>query len=345
MANPNWGEFLTQTLRRRNKEIAWNILGNRILTYILYNRGQIKKVSGGASILEPLVYGESSGITWFDGADPVGTTFTPRVSAAEYFWSWGSVPITIPFTIQWKNRSKEAVFDILKTRTTIAEKTFRNAMNRKLFNARVNPKEAQGLADFLEKQAVGAQVTTVGGISKATNTWWNNQYRDALGAFNANGLAMMENLFMDCSVGTLHPDIIIGTRAFWQNYHRVIRSTSAQFVQGVPAELADTQFKALDFWGTPVVWDEDCQADTVYFLTTGGNKRKLYGQDNLDMGKTSPEDIGNLRLAVHSEVDFMVTDTKEPINQFMFVNFMLWGGALICNNMSVQGVLDNVDTW
>lgn len=60
MASPNLSELVTTTLYHRNKELADNVSKSNALLSVLREKGKIKPVSGGRSIIEELEYAENS---------------------------------------------------------------------------------------------------------------------------------------------------------------------------------------------------------------------------------------------------------------------------------------------
>jgi hypothetical protein len=59
MATPNLSEIITTTLRNRSGKLADNVSENNALLSRLKERGKIKPVSGGRTIVQELDYAEN----------------------------------------------------------------------------------------------------------------------------------------------------------------------------------------------------------------------------------------------------------------------------------------------
>lgn len=60
MASPNLSELITTTLRHRSGELADNVSNGNALLMRLSEKGNIRPVSGGRTIVEELEYAENS---------------------------------------------------------------------------------------------------------------------------------------------------------------------------------------------------------------------------------------------------------------------------------------------
>ena len=69
MASPNttFTEIVTTTLRRRSKTIADNVSNGNALLQRLNQRGKIRTVSGGRSIVQELDHSENSSFKYYSG--------------------------------------------------------------------------------------------------------------------------------------------------------------------------------------------------------------------------------------------------------------------------------------
>ncbi len=59
MTSPNLSEIVTTTLRNRSGKLADNFTNNNAIMYRLNEKGRIKPVSGGRTIVEELTYQET----------------------------------------------------------------------------------------------------------------------------------------------------------------------------------------------------------------------------------------------------------------------------------------------
>lgn len=124
----------------------------------------------------------------------------------------------------------------------------------------------------------------------------------------------MRNQYNNQSKNVTHPTIILTTQTLYQKYESLV----------VPAyrtedrRVADLGFQSLSFKGVPIIYDDACTAQTMFFLN-----------DNY------------LKLRVSTGNDMVWTEKREPVNQFAFTQLVRWIGNLTANNARFQGKLIN----
>jgi hypothetical protein len=170
---------------------------------------------------------------------------------------------------------------------------------------------------------------TVGGLSRATYSFWRHQSDTVATGFNTDGIPSMNNLFYSLVRGDEGPTVIIMTRATYINFARTMTMTStntapqAQFMLTGPAVKADLSFEHLYFHGVPALFDDYCTAQRAYFLN-----------------------LKYMKLLVHGERDITMRDFITPADQDALVGRIYWAGNLVCSNLSRQGLLQGLpDTW
>ena len=82
--NANFDEILSTTLNNYIPKLTDNIFTARPLFYALTNGQTIRRVSGGAKIVVPLIYGTNSSAGSYSGTDTIATTAQTGITAAEY---------------------------------------------------------------------------------------------------------------------------------------------------------------------------------------------------------------------------------------------------------------------
>ena len=160
--------------------------------------------------------------------------------------------------------------------------------------------------------------TTIGDINQNTETWWRNQAFDATtdggaAATSANITGYMNQVYLLCTRGTDHPDLILADANYYRHYLESLQGI--QRIQG--AEMAEAGFVSLMFIGADVVFeDANILADHMYFLNT---------------------DFIHFRFAPNR--NFVSSREVTSINQDATVRMVLWAGNMTVSNRSVQGVL------
>ena len=91
MVSPNLSEIITTTLRDRAQMFADNVTNKNSLLRKLKERGNIRTLTGGRTIVRELDYAENSTFQYYSGYEVLNTDASDVLSAAEYSWRQASV--------------------------------------------------------------------------------------------------------------------------------------------------------------------------------------------------------------------------------------------------------------
>ncbi|MBF0311513.1 MAG: phage major capsid protein [Magnetococcales bacterium] len=321
MAAPGLSESVTTVLRSRAKKMADNISKNNILLNRLEKKGGIKPVSGGRSIVQPLEYAENSTFKRYAGYELLNIQPSEVFSAAEFDWKQAAVAVSISGLEELMHAGPESLFDLLTSRMSNAERTFMNNLSADVYS--------DGTADG-GKQIGGLQLLvpddpttgTVGGINRATWTFWRSVAFDATtdggaAATSANIQSYMNRVWLQLIRGTDRPDLIVADN----NYFRLYLE-SMQSVQRVTDDkLASAGFANLKFMDADVVYDGGygghAPTNHMYFLNTNYIHFRPHKDRNMVM-------MGPDRFST---------------NQDAMVRLIGWAGNMTLSNAFLQGVL------
>jgi hypothetical protein len=84
MATPGLSEAITVTLRNRSAKLADNMSDNNALLKRLKEKGKIKPVSGGRTIVQELDYAENVTYARYSGYETLNISPSEVFSAAEF---------------------------------------------------------------------------------------------------------------------------------------------------------------------------------------------------------------------------------------------------------------------
>jgi hypothetical protein len=321
MATPNVSEIMTTTLESRTKKLADNVSENNAILNRLNQRGNVKPFSGGRVIYQELDYAENSTYKRYSGYETLNISPSEVFTAAEYDIKQAAVAISISGLEQLQNSGPEQMIDLLESRIVNAEKTMQNNLSADLYS--------DGTADG-GKQIGGLQLLvadlptsgTVGGINRANWAFWQNQYYDATtdggaAATAANIQGYMNTLYLRCSRGTDHPDLIIADNNYYNAYWQ-----SLQAIQRVgDSKMADAGFQTLKFMGSDVVFDGgyggSAPANHMYFLNTD----YIFWRPHRDRNMVA------------------LNPDRFAVNQDAMVKLIAVAGNLTMSNGFLQGVL------
>lgn len=325
MANPSttMTEIVTTTLRNRSSQLADNVTKNNGLLNRLKKKGNVKTVSGGRTIVQPLEYAENGTFKRYSGYEVLNISPSDVFTGAEYNYAQAAVAVSISGLEQLQNTGREAVIDLLEGRIKNAEKTLTNNIALDCYSDGTadGGRQITGLQALVSKTP---STGTVGGIDASTTigTFWRNIAFSSVtdggsAATSANIQSYMNRLYVQLVRGTDAPDLIVADnnyfRLYWESLQAIQRITNT--------DMGQAGFKTLEFMGADVLLDGGkgggAPTNTMYFLNTD----YIYFRPHVDRFFTP---LGDDRFAV---------------NQDAMVKLIGFAGNMTVSNRSLQGVL------
>ena len=311
--NSNFDEILSTTLKNYIPKLTDNIFSARPLFYALTNGQTIRRISGGANIVVPLIYGTNSTAGSYAGTDTISTTAQTGISAAEYDWKQYAATVTINGMEEAKNNGEAQIIDILEGKIFQTQETIIENMNTMFFGDGQgnSQKDMNGLNNL-----VGTGMT-IGGIdaTDSDNSWWRSTLRNGPADAGAGVLtvAAMATMYNSVSVGNDQPTIIITDQDEYEAYEALLDGQ----IRYTDTDMADGGFQNLLFKGAPITFDSDSNLDgKMFFLNTK-----------------------YLQLVAHSDVWFNPTPFVRPTNQDAVFSQLLCYGELTVSNRARQGMI------
>ena len=317
--NSLFDNVLTTTLENRTGKLADNMTKNNALLARLSERGNIRPLDGGSSIVEEIEYGESDSY-WYAGYDTLTFNGPQLFTAATYDWKLLAAPVGASGEEILKNSGRERVIDLVEAKLKNAVKTLKNQMSVALYSDGTGSsgKQLTGLKVLV---ADDPTTGTVGGINRATsgNEFWRNQAKVSANALTTSTIkGEMQALYLKCSRGTDRPDLIVADDSMFTLYENSL----VEQMRFTNNRLADAGFMNLKYKGADVIYDGGiggaCPQGHMYFLNTN-----------------------YLRLRPHKDRQFKMIGERErvAINQDAVYHLIGWAGNLTMSNAELQGVL------
>jgi hypothetical protein len=307
--NSNFDEILSTTLKNYIPKLTDNIFSARPLFYALTNGQTIRRISGGAKIVVPIIYGTNSTAGSYDGTDTISTTAQTGISAAEYSWKQYAATVTISGIEEAKNNGEAQIIDLLEGKIFQTQETVIENMNTMFFgNGTGNSSK-----DWLGLSALVGSTGSPGGIdaTDSDNSWWRSAVTNQGSA--AITVASMATLYNNCSVGNDQPTIIISG----QNQYEAYEALLVGQIRYTDTDMADKGFQNLLFKGAPMTFDGT-----------------LAGEGKMYMLNTK-----YIQLVAHSDVWFKPTPFVRPTNQDAVYSQLLCYGELTTSNRARQGYM------
>lgn len=321
MASPNISEIITTTINSRTGELADNVSKSRaLLDKISKNKGN-KPVSGGNTIYQEMQYAENGTFLRYSGYDQLNISPSDVFSAAEYNIKQAAVAVSISGLEMLQNAGKEKIIDLLESRIQNAEVTLKNNIALDCYSdGTANSSKQIGGLQYLVADAPSSG--TVGGINRATYSFWRNISFDATtdggtAAVSTNIQDYMWRVWVQIVRGSEQPDLIVADNNYWRLYMESL-TANQRFVDEATAAAG---FQNITFQGCPVVLDGGygggAPTNHMYFL----NSKYLFFRPMSG------------RNFVALEPD------RFAVNQDAMVKLIAWAGNMTMSCGFLQGVL------
>ena len=313
MATPNLSEIAATTIRNRSRRLADNVTDNTALLMKMKQHGKIRPVDGGETILQELEYAENSTYKRYSGYEILNIQPSEVFTAAEYQWKQAAVAVSISGLEELKNSGREKMIDLLESRITNAEKTMVNNLSADLYSDGTadGGKQVNGLKALV---STSPDTGTIGGINRATWSFWRNQAHSKAKADIKEG---MQELWVQCCRNRDKPDLIVADDNAYVAYWGALQEQQ----RFSDPKMAEMGFQNLKFNTAEVVLDGGIggamPADQMYFLNC--NYIHWRPHRDRDMVPLNPD-----RFAA---------------NQDALVKLIAWAGNMTLSNAMLQGTL------
>jgi hypothetical protein len=318
VANSNFDQLVATSLKNYRHKLHDNVTEHQVILAQLKKRGFVEEKDGGTSIVEPLMHEYNSTVKSYSGFDILDNTPQTGISAAEYLWKQVAGTVQISGEEIFKNSgSATQIVSLIDSKIRQLDLSMRSAVSTMLFGDGTGNggKDITGLGIQVENGADGW--STVGGINSSTFTFWRNKFLDATGndftdalGNTIYGVAKIRNIVNSAARQGTSPTLIVTTQNIFELYAGHV-GDKRRFVTG---ELADMGFKAYEFDGIPMVWDQDVSAGNVFVL-------------NAEF----------LRWVIGKGRNFVTSDFIRPINQDAKTSQTLLYSNLVTSNRARQG--------
>jgi len=248
-----WNTLLSSTMHNYRDKMTDNVFDSRPLLNFIKSRK--RTVSGGISIVEPLLYAEGD-FTPYAEWDPVSVTPVNTLTAAQFDWKLLAGTVAISGLEEAQNNSKEMQVNLLEAKIEQQESTIAQNMNRMMFGTYTYGGgidiAANGFTPFTT--LVSNATVSAGGI--VNEAWWASQDNDGTLITDAATLeAALRNAYNNSSdAGNDRVDGIF-TNAYGFGLYEGTLTPQVRYTDTAKANLG---FQNLMFKNVPMFWDFDC---------------------------------------------------------------------------------------
>lgn len=291
----NYNALTALTERKYVPRIIDNFFrGNPFLTFL---RERQESFPGGHAIVEPLVYGNVSGISSYRLYDTLTYDTNIPISAAEFSPRNIVAPIIISKDEELQNAGETQVLSMLKAKIDIVEETLKSTVATMLYGDGTG----NGGRDITGLAAAIAATGVYGGIDRATNAWWRARLISNSTVPGTPQTLTMNNMirtFLALSDGNDQPNLLLCGLATWHEYYRLVEPRLT-IQTTIGRKMIDAGFQTLEFMGKPVMADPNCPEGIIYFINTKYMKWRVHKDANF---KVTPFRDDDTRLAKKQEI-------------------------------------------
>jgi hypothetical protein len=339
MAAPN--SVLSTTLQILRDKLVDNSYLAHPLFRALEQAGNIKKVSGGARIDQPVIFGDHSSLTDLtNGFEPVSLAVTDPFRQAQFEWSNFTQPVILSDVERLANKGDLAVVNILESKMKNVMLSLKKSVSRKVLVGDSGPTALQTLngtgtsavaADttgWFQTAAFGSQATnTVGGLSKSTFAAqnWQNQVYDSSGTF---ALSHLDQLMINAQLynpAGIMPSIILMSPSCYGAF-MALQQSYVQYVDQAGRDSLDKDMVGM--WrGAKIYVDPN-----LGFTNAAADKVSAY--------VLSPD---TFELYVDTDGDFNVSDLIPVPGTATLMSRVLVRTQLVTGHLASHGILINAE--
>ena len=231
MASPNatFTELVTTTFRKHGKSITDNVSKNNALLRYILDKGEVRKVDGGLTIVEPLDYNSNATYQRYSGYDVLNITASDVLSAAEFVWRQIAINVVASGLEMRINKGDSKIIDLVKARIKNAIRTFKNNFSVDVYSDGSLPNQITGLQALVSDTGTG----TVGGIDSTPGPSGATRCRVPaprcrVGGAIVPGPTTMESLmlplWMALTRGDDMPNLIVASNDYFAFYEQSLTS-------------------------------------------------------------------------------------------------------------------------
>lgn len=255
MAVP-YSQIVTDTLQTHHKVLTDQIFTQNYLLDRWAKKGA--KAAAGRSILEPVTYAKNPTAGAIDPYGPFPTTNNQKRTKYEFEWKVYTASIEL-FDFDEAINQGDPVWQInnmVKAEMENAQSSLEDDIAVDIWQAAST--DPYGLVGIQSMIADTPTTGTYGGISRVTNTWWQNKTQ----SMTVLDLDTMYKGYLTCSDGNDSPSLCVTTKTIMPFYNAQL--TPIQRISDATSGKAG--FQKLYFLDLPIVFDNNCPSLHMYMI-------------------------------------------------------------------------------
>lgn len=254
--------------RSRKKLIMASIKSNALMAWAFSSK-RVEIEDGGYNITNPLTVGRNPNVSSYSYYEPLPVAQTDEFTTVEYTWSRIAGTVIISDQEQDENTGNAMIFKILKAKMEVLEESIKENFSVYLYGA------GEGTNPYGLEALVPDDPTTglLGGINRVNETQWRtSSYNFGAGQVTSSNIEeIFDDVLMDLTLKGDKPDFILAGRDIYRTYRAAVRDklviNLVDLKKGASG-MVDLGFSGIGHDQIPIVYDEDCPANKVYFINS-----------------------------------------------------------------------------
>ena len=270
MAVPNLGQTVAMAWEAHVGTSPQDNIHNDYWLFNQLSEGKsFQEIDGGRTINGPIEYALNTTVKSYSDTEAIDTTRIDVFDEYQYVWKEYAGTVVMSELEKAKNQGEGRKFNLLEAKLENLKNSFKKKLNDDFYSDGTgnNSKDMGGLALICSATPTTG---TVGGINRATFTFWRNQQASGVQTSSAfdNLRATMRTQYNNASAGldSLHPDYAVTTQTVLEGYEALLIANER--VPEKTKSTANAGFKNswFMFKDIPVSYDRACPTGLMYLL-------------------------------------------------------------------------------
>lgn len=252
----------------RRKLIMASLKSNALMAWA-FSTKRVEIEDGGYNITNPLTIGRNPNVVSTEYFEPLPVAQTNEFTTVRYTWSRVAGTVIISDQEEDENKGDTAIFKLLKAKMEVLEESIKEKFASYLYGAGAGL-DPLGLEALIPDDPTTG---TLGGINRATTTQWRTSAY-IYGAGNitsANIEEVLDDTLMDLTVKGDKPDVIFMGRDLYRTLRAAVRdkiTIPLGDLKNGGEGMVDLGFEGMKHNKTPIIYDEDCAVNKMYFINS-----------------------------------------------------------------------------
>jgi len=268
----------------RRKLIQASAKSNALVAWAL-SKKRIEVEDGGKDITNPLLVGRNPNVQSYEYYGQLSVAQTTEFDKVTYGWSRIAGTSIISAQEEDENRGPNAVTKILAGKMQALDESIQEKFSQYLYGAGAGT-DPNGLSALIPDDPTTG---SLGGISRVTESQWRTSSYDfgSGGITSANIEEAFDDVCLDLKQKSEKPDLILAGRDIYRTYRAAVRDKLVINLSDLNKGMVDLGFTGVGHNSTPIVYDEDCPVNKVYFINSKYLRMHLLKGVNMRVKKLS----------------------------------------------------------